>query len=75
MQGHVFRLAALPIILVAEDENPVLVQVSDAVVGYGHLMGIPAEVLQHGFGPVERSFGINHPMLAEAFAAPLGKRA
>src|SRR5262249_526937 len=36
-----------------------------AMIGYGHAMGVATEILEHILGATERWFAINHPVLSE----------
>ena len=43
------------------------------MVGDGHAMGVPAQILEHIFGASKGSFGINHPVVPEQRPEPGSK--
>ncbi len=44
-----------------------------AMVGDGHAMGVPAQILEYVFWASKGSFGINHPVVPEQWPEPGGK--
>ena len=46
---------------------------NQAMVGDGHAMGVPAQILEYVFWASKGSFGINHPVVPEQRPEPGGK--
>ena len=38
---------------------------NQAMIGYGHAMGVTTQILEHIFGSTERWFRVDHPVLSE----------
>ena len=58
-----YDLHAIALLPVAKGEaNSVSLYVEQTVVGNGHAMGIPSEVLENGFRSTERKLGVYDPL-------------
>lgn len=63
-QGHGLRLAAIPVVPVAEAYF-IFRDRFNPVVADGHFMCISPKIFYYLFGATEWTLGINHPVLAE----------
>ena len=64
VQTHLQLLGSLTIVFVAKGDL-FLANVQDAVIGDGHLVGVPAQVFQHGFGMTKWTLGVHDPVFLE----------
>jgi hypothetical protein len=71
-QGHGFLLVVMPIIFPLEGDLAVL-DAKQAVIGDGHAMGVPAEVVEDLCRTAEGWFGIDHPLEVAKRLQVLGK--
>jgi hypothetical protein len=70
VQRHRLLPVMMPIVLPAEADLP-LREVEEAVIGYGHAMGVPPEILQDLRRPAEGRLGVDHPLgRAEGHQSP-----
>jgi len=73
-QGHEPLLVAVGGITPAESDVAVS-QSNQAAVGNGDAMSVSAEIAQHMFGPAERPFAVDDPVVTEQYPQPGGEGA
>ena len=66
IKRHDFAGVHVAAVLVVEHDLAVM-HGNNAMVGYGHPVGVPAEVIEHLFRPGKGLLGVDHPFLLLKF--------